>query len=228
MVRWSAPEIARQLAGNRWFARRPSTLRAALVEGGRVSHLGKGQWSHGEGDEATGLWAVLAGSLRLEASVGLERDVLLNVVGPGVILGQTAAFGGGPRLVTARAAEPATVLLIGDAALQAISAAHPSLWRSVSELVYGQLEAAVRFAAETLCLPPRARVAARLLSLTDEAGGSVRISQADLAEMTGLSRKSVNGHLNALQDQALVRLDYRGIEVLAPGRLRALVAPGDG
>jgi biotin operon repressor len=48
------------------------------------------------------------------------------------------------------------------------------------------------------------------------------VTQADLAEMTGLSRKSVNGHLLALQRQGLVRLVYRGVEVLDRTRLAAV------
>ena len=48
------------------------------------------------------------------------------------------------------------------------------------------------------------------------------MTQADLAEMTGLSRKSVSGHLQALQRQGLVRLAYRGVAVLDRRRLETI------
>ena len=50
-------------------------------------------------------------------------------------------------------------------------------------------------------------------------------AQADLAEMTGLTRKTANQHLRALEEQGAVRLSYRGIQLLDPECLRALAEP---
>jgi CRP-like cAMP-binding protein len=223
-ARASALEILNQ---GRWFSRQPAALKTALVERGRIASFERGQWIHSEGDASGGLWGVLSGAVRLEVTVGLERDVLVNIVGPGAMAGITLAAGGGPRIATARAGEQSRVLLVPDPVLQAIGAEHPSLWRAVSELLYSQLERTAHLAAEALRLPPRARVAARLLALAreDRAGGVfAAVSQTDLAEMTGLSRKSVNGHLRRLQGEGTVRPGYRGVHLLDRGRLETLVA----
>jgi DNA-binding transcriptional regulator LsrR (DeoR family) len=47
------------------------------------------------------------------------------------------------------------------------------------------------------------------------------VTQSDLAEMTGLSRKSANGHLQALQAGGMVRVSYGGVQILDMAKLRA-------
>ena len=154
--------VRAQLQKSLWFRRQPPGLQAALIEKGRIAALPKGRWLHSEGDASGGLWAVLSGAMRLEVTVGPDRSVLLNIAGAGVVAGQTLGGGGGPRIATVRAAEDSVLLLISDAALQQIAAAHPAVWRAVSELLYRQLERTAHLAAEALSLSPRARIAARL------------------------------------------------------------------
>ncbi|MFT3977946.1 MAG: Crp/Fnr family transcriptional regulator [Sphingomonas bacterium] len=203
-----------------WFAHLPPPLRAALLRAGRAVRLDAGQWVYGEGDEETGVVLVLSGALRIEASAGRERDVLVNLLPAGTAFGQSRRGGGGPRIVTARAAGAATVLLIADAALERIAADHPSLWRGVSELVYGQLDAMVRLAAQMLALGPRARIAARLLALGSD--GVARVNQSDLAEMCGLSRKAASAHLAALEASGAIARGYGRIEVKDAATLRRM------
>lgn len=203
-----------------WFAHLPPPLRAALLRAGRVVRLDAGQWVYGEGDEETGVLLVLEGALRIEASVGAERDVLVNLAPAGSAFGQSRRGGGGPRIATARAAGASTVLLIPDAALQRIADDHPALWRAVSELVYGQLDTMVRLAAQLLALGPRGRIAARLLAFG--AAGEVMLSQSDLAEMCGLSRKATNEHLAALERIGAIERGYGRIAIIDAAVLRRL------
>lgn len=204
-----------------WFAHLPPPLRAALLRAGRVVRLDAGQWVYGEGDEETGVLLVLEGALRIEASVGAERDVLVNLAPAGSAFGQSRRGGGGPRIATARAAGASTVLLIPDAALQRIADDHPALWRAVSELVYGQLDTMVRLAAQLLALGPRGRIAARLLAFGAVAG-EVMLSQSDLAEMCGLSRKATNQHLAALERIGAIERGYGRIAIIDAAALRRL------
>ena len=224
----SAEETRAALAGSGWFMRQPPGLRDALIERGRVARLANGQWLHGEGDAPGGLWAVLSGSMRLEIAFGPDRTALLMIVGPGNVLGQSAVFGAGPYLSTARAHEATILLLLSEAALKAVAAAYPVLWQSMNDLLYRQVERLGQMLAEALFLPPRARIAARLLMLAEQdspASNLVNIAQADLAEMTGLTRKTANQHLRALEEQGAIRLSYRGIQLLDPECLRALAEP---
>lgn len=201
-----------------WFARQNPSLRAALLARARIETLEPGQWIYGTGDALNGLYAVLEGSAHLMMAIG-DSDILLEVVPPGQLFGQAARFGGGPRLVTAIAGERVTLLFVPDHALAEIARGEPDVWRSFTELLYSQLAVSLQLAATMIRLPPPARIAARLAMLSGKPGHAVHVTQAQLAELTGLSRKTANTHLRALERDAIVRLDYRSIVVLDRKRL---------
>ena len=214
-------EVLDTLRRGRWFAALDPALAAELVAAGRIATLDAGQWIYSEGDEEPGLCLVVDGVLRLEASVGPDRDVLLGLAGPGQAIGQSRRFGGGRRIVSARAQRAARALLVPDAALPGIAARQPGAWPATMALLYDQLDLAVHNAALNLCLSPRERVAARLAQLADDKG-DVPATQADLAEMCGLSRKSTSGHVLALAKRGWVAPGYRSLRVLDAVALRAI------
>lgn len=213
--------VAETFASLDLFARFDPSLPELVARAGRKVTLGSGQWVYGEGDAETGVCAVLEGSVRLEAAVG-DRSVLIGLVPAGRAFGQSARRGGGPRIVTARAGVASRVLLIGDGALERIAAERPAMWPALSALVYAQLDASVHASAQMLALPPRGRVAARLLALAHE--GMASATQADLAELTGLTRKAVNAHLAALEAAGAIRRGYRKILLADPTALARLIS----
>ena len=145
-----------------------------------------------------------------------DREVRIGHIGPGAAIGQTMRFGGGPRLVTAVCAAPSLVLRVSDAGLARIARDRPQVWQAVAAVVYLQLRSALQMAAEALALPPRARIAARLVALSRAraAPAELALSQQALAELTGLSRKTVNAVLAEFQRQGLVRRDYARLDIL--------------
>lgn len=60
-----------------------------------------------------------------------------------------------------------------------------------------------------------------LLSRT-AGGGELALNQESLGEMTGLSRKTVNGYLKQFEAAGLVRRAYGRIQVLDPRGLRRI------
>ncbi|HYW03012.1 MAG TPA: Crp/Fnr family transcriptional regulator [Gammaproteobacteria bacterium] len=215
----------RVLARSEWFVRLPAGLRHALVDRARIETLARGQWIYGTGDALNGLYAVLEGSAHLLLAAG-EADMLIEIVPAGQVFGQAARFGGGPRLVTAIAGQRSTLLHVPDHVLGEIARAQPGVWRSFTELLYGQLASALRLAADMIRLPPAPRVAARVAMLARDGAGPVPITQTQLAEMTGLSRKTVNAHLRALERDGILHLGYRSIRVLDAVRLRGRARSG--
>lgn len=207
-----------------WFARQPPDRRDALLRAGRLSRRQAGEWMHGEGDEETGVLAVVEGGLKLYGQAPGGREALIGLLPAGAVIGQSAAFGGGPRIVTAITAAPSLVFTLSDSALRRVAAQHPGLWESLSALVYGQLRANAQAVAELIALKPRERLVSRLLQLAGLAGGEIAVSQADLAEMIGVTRKAVNGWLGELEMAGLVVRGYGVIRVLEAGRLERMLS----
>jgi CRP-like cAMP-binding protein len=195
-----------------WFANLEPAIRADLVGRGRLLRRAAGEWLYGEGDEDTGLVAVLEGGLHLYSQAPGGREVLFGTLPAGSVMGQSVGLGGGPRLVTVVAAADSIIMMFSDRALRETAAKHPNLWRSISTLAYGQLRAALQGWAEAVGLKPRERMIARLLALSAE-NRVLPLSQTALAEMVGVTRKAVNGWLRELEDGGLVALGYGRIEI---------------
>lgn len=202
-----------------WFRHQPQALRAAMLAQMRAVTLAAGQTAYLEGDEDTGLWLIRDGLLRLELPVGEDRAALIGLMPGGSVFGRSRMGGAASRIVSARAARPTRALLLSDRAMERIAAEHPHMWRALSEAVHGQLDAALVALAQQLTLAPLARIAARLLQFAQ--GAAVPLAQADLGELTGLSRKAVNAHLATLEAQGLIARGYRNVAVTnRPGLMR--------
>ena len=221
-------DLARQILGRvAWLQDQAPELVEPLLAHGLLVRLGPGQWAQAEGDDDTGLLVVIEGAVHILCQAPGDREVMVGFGGPGAALGQTMRFGGGPRLATVLCAEPSLLLKVSDSALGRIAADHPQIWRVVAALVFLQLRGALMMAAESVALPPRQRLASRLLLLMrtfDPTGASttLRLAQQLLAEMVGLTRKTVNGYLADFQKRGLVRLGYGEIELLDPAGLRRI------
>jgi CRP/FNR family cyclic AMP-dependent transcriptional regulator len=206
-----------------WFARQPAERRGALLREGRLSRRQTGEWMHGEGDEETGVLAVVDGSLKVYGQAPGGREALIGLLPAGTVIGQSAAFGGGPRIVTAITASPSLIFTLSDSALRRVGAVHPGLWEALGALVYGQLRLNVQAVAELVALKPRERLISRLAQLTAQGGGQIAIAQADLAEMIGVTRKAVNGWLGELEAAGLIARGYGVIRVLEPARMERML-----
>ncbi len=205
------------LGSSDWLKDYPKTLHQQLVSEGRMGHLAAGEWAQAEGDDRSGLFIVIAGSLHSYCAAPGGRAVMIGIIGPGSVLGHTTRYSGGPRLVTAVCVEPSLLLEISEASLERVAAKSPEVWRAIAGFAYGHTRRALQMAAEVISLKPRHRIAARLLAAIE--GGEAlerpvfKVSQELLGEMMGLTRKTVNGHLSAFERDGLIRVGYGQIEL---------------
>lgn len=229
MVQADTDRILAVLRRTGWAGRAEPGLAEALVEAGRMMRLPTGAWSHGEGDTETGILVVIEGAVQLFTEAPGDRQVLVGHIERGGTIGQTNRFGGGPRIVTAIAVVPSQLLIISDAVLARLSASWPNLWRVIAGLAYGQMRATVQTLAQIVALPPRQRLAARLVSLAAITGEpaplTLSIGQQALGELVGLTRKTVNGLLQDFAREGLVRLRYAKLELVD---LKGLNAQAEG
>lgn len=211
----SREAAARVLRESEWLEHEPAALAQALATHGRLLHLNTGEWAQAEGDGHRGLIVVISGVVHVSCQAGGQRNVLLGHCEAGAVLGHATRYSGGPRLVTAVCAEPSVLLAVPERALEEIAATWPTLWRALASSAYGYTRRTVRALAELIALPPRQRLAARLLIIAGETPGAaapvVRLSQQALGEMIGVTRKTVNAHLAALQKAHLVEASYNRI-----------------
>jgi len=198
---------AERIAAIPWFALLEPEARGDLVGRGRLRRRRAGEWLFGEGDEDTGIVAVLEGALGLHAKAPGGREVLIGVLQAGGVMGQSIVFGGGPRLLTVTCAAESLLFTLSDQALRQSAERHPGLWRALLALAYGQQRATVDALATLVALKPRQRLVAQLLTLSRR-DREAPVSQSALAELVGVSRKAVNGWLAELEAAGLVTRGY--------------------
>ncbi|MGN6111123.1 MAG: Crp/Fnr family transcriptional regulator [Kofleriaceae bacterium] len=224
------------LEAGRWFGGLADPVRRALLDAAVVHRVGKGAWLFARGDAPDGLYSVVEGSIRIAATVGRSgRAVLLAVVEPPLWFGEISVVDGQPRTHDAIAEEPSVVVHVPGAALEAILAREPSLWRDLGALVAAKLR--LSFHAMEDVVQPLARRLARRLVLSAERYGEwhdrtsrvVHLRQDQLATMLSTSRQTVNQLLKELDARALVRVAYGKIELLDLEGLRRVADPdGEG
>ncbi len=199
-----------------WLDGHGADLRGLLLSEGRLRRFSRGQWAFAEGDDSNGLLIVVNGLFQVYSQTLGDREVLLNQLGRGSALGHSVHFGGGPRLVTAVSLGESLVLRADDDALDRIARREPLIWKAISNLHYLQLRGMIQMLAEFTSLPHRQRLAARLLrfALGRETVLTLQLAQQDLADMVGLSRKTVNGCLSDLEERGLIRRGYATLEIV--------------
>jgi CRP-like cAMP-binding protein len=210
------------LEADGWFGQIPPGRRALLLEGSQVRSVAAGARLYGAGDPPNGLWAVIEGQVRLKGYPAVGLELLIPILQPGTWFGETSTLDGLPRPTDAIAFEPARVLHVSMAAFAHAADAAPKLYHDLGILACQHQRVALGFIAQTVANPVRVRLALLLAGQTDESGGVVRIRQEDLAGLVGVSRQTLNRHLNALEREGIVALAYAEITVRDLPRLLAV------
>jgi signal transduction histidine kinase len=121
----SPPDVAAALRGSRMFAELPDDDVAALAASSRSVELAPGEVLMAEGSPPDAMYVVTDGELEISRHA-VGADLLLNVCGPGDLIGELGVAHGRPRSATVRARGPARVQRIGAGALDRLLAHPPS------------------------------------------------------------------------------------------------------
>jgi signal transduction histidine kinase len=109
-------DVAAALRGSRLFGELPEEDLQVLAATSRTVELGPGDVLMAEGSPPEAMYIVLEGELEVSRNVG-GSDVLLNICGPGELLGELGIAHRRPRSATVRARTRSRVQRIGAEAL---------------------------------------------------------------------------------------------------------------
>lgn len=174
-----------------------------------------------EGDDAHDVMVVQAGEIKVSVSID-GREVLLDVLGPGDVLGELSAIDGGPRSATATSLGAAEVVTIPAERFMEFLSDRPLVTLDLMRAVAGRLRDTSRRQVEFGALDGLGRVCRRLVELMDRYGEpaptGLRIagplSQSEIAAWAGLSREAVVKALHALRALGWVATAAKSITVL--------------
>src|SRR5688500_11956380 len=109
-------DVIAALRGSRMFGELPEEDIRVLAETSRTVELAPGEVLMAQGSPPEAMYVVLDGEFEISRNVG-GSDVLLNVCGPGEMVGELGIAHGRPRSATVRARTPSRVQRIGAEAL---------------------------------------------------------------------------------------------------------------
>lgn len=218
------------------------TFLGSLEEADRTALLGIGRrktWDRTDlllraGDRADHAILLIDGFVKIHLNAAHGVDVVLDLSGPGDLLGEAAAFSGGIRSASATALVPVEGLRVDIRDLREFVSRRPRVTFALLEMTLARLHAGNARRSEFATTASLARMAGRLVELTDRfgAGGAngkievaLPITQEELASWSASSRESAARSLRTLRTLGLIQTHRRRLTVLDLDRLRAHAPP---
>jgi CRP/FNR family transcriptional regulator, cyclic AMP receptor protein len=179
-----------------------------------------------EGDRSDACYIVRDGSFRITREHSDGRAITLATLGPGEVFGELAMLDDDSRSASAEALTDGELLALPAVDVKALLARHPEISVKLVAALVRRLRAAnERISRQSFQTVP-SRVAGVLSQLVAETtrggdGGEVtiRMTQADLAQLAGTSRESVSRFLADLERSGVVRSGRGRVTVLDPEKL---------
>jgi CRP-like cAMP-binding protein len=197
--------------------------RAKLAASAVVRRLHPRQILFQHGDPAEALYLVLQGRLSICLQTLDGRQLALNLVSAGSVLGEIAVLDGGLRSASAIALDDCTIAAVRrQDFLQAVSG-DPALVESLFRKLCAELRRVSERVADAGFLDVQAGLAQRLLEQLPPGGREVALSQDELAQSLGVSRITANKYLNAWRREGWVALARSRITVLDSASLIRMI-----
>ena len=183
-----------------------------------------------EGDNSDACYIVRSGDLRVTREHSDGRAIALATLGSGDIFGELAMLDGEARSASVETLSDAELLALSASDMRQMLADHSDISvKLIVALTRRLRETNERVARQSFQTVP-SRVAGVLAQLIAEdvelegrEGVTVRMTQADLAQLAGTSRESVSRFLATLERAGVVAVGRGRVTVIEPRRLRAYI-----
>lgn len=201
----------------------PDPLIDQLAGRAHFKHYKKGQSIVGRGDDGDILMILLSGRAKISNVTSDAREIVLNFLGKGDVIGEIAILDGAPRTAGAFAIDETEALVLYRRDLLPVLLQSPEAMLELIKILCEKLRAASAIVEEN-SLPMAARMAAGLLRLADQHGRvskggtliDLKLSQRDLGSYLGLSRENVSCQLGLFRDVGVLRIE--GTEIVIVDR----------
>jgi CRP/FNR family cyclic AMP-dependent transcriptional regulator len=183
-----------------------------------------------EGDNSDACYIVRSGDLRVTREHPDGRAIALATLASGDIFGELAMLDGEARSASVETISDSELLALPAADMRRLLADHPDISvKLIVALTKRLRETNERVARQSFQTVP-SRVAGVLAQLIAEEafpegreGVTVRMTQADLAQLAGTSRESVSRFLATLERAGVVKVGRGRVTIVQPRRLRSYI-----
>jgi CRP/FNR family transcriptional regulator, dissimilatory nitrate respiration regulator len=225
VTRATAPPILEGLRAIPYFARLPAADIAALGARCAMRPFARGAVIFEEGAEATGLWVILEGHVKVVRRSASGREQVLHAEGPGATLAEVPVFDGGGYVATAVAIDPARVLFVPRPAVLEACRRHGDVALGVIAVLARRVRTFAGLIEDLALRDVTARVADWLLAEVRRGGGdAVELpgTREEIGARLGTVRELVSRALGRLRADGIITVRGRAVRVRDAARLAAL------
>src|SRR5512133_3396705 len=163
------------------------------------------------------VYIILHGTVKIHIEQG-ERDVILSILGTGDLLGEMSLIDSVGRSASAVTLESSLMLWMDKASFNYILDNFPPVARNLVKILSARVRLSDQLIQALATLDVNGRVARQILAFAERYGietsdGTkvpIVLTQGDLADLVGASRKRVNQAMVFFKEQGLVSTDANG------------------
>jgi CRP/FNR family transcriptional regulator, cyclic AMP receptor protein len=189
-----------------------------LVERAVACPMKKGDVVMHQGDPGDFLVILLDGTLRVSMVASNGREIILDYLEPGSVIGEIAILDGGERTASVTALGEGQYLKLGARAFRETLERHPRVaWGLLKEMARRLRNANNIIESDRAYAsgPRLARTLQRLMQTgSDNVGLRLDLSQSELGAFAGISRENINRQLGAWADAGIVSLEQGRVKIL--------------
>jgi len=179
-------------------------------------------------DPGTALYILKSGLAKITLEDHQGDEVILRLLYPTDFFGDMALLDGMPRSATITTQAPSAVLTLARDPFLDMLTQSPTIALKIGVVLCERLRKANELIQSLIFFDAYGKVARVLLTLAAERGRVTtqatvidrRLTQQDLAGLTGIRRETVARTLQAFQEAGCIRVDAGIISILAPEMLR--------
>jgi len=169
------------------------------------------------------VYIILHGTVKIHMEQGDGRDVILSILGAGDLLGEMSLIDSVGRSASAVTLENSLMLWMDKDTFNQLLDEFPPVARNLVRILSARVRLSDQLIQALATLDVYGRVARQLLAFADRYGrptadGEIRIpialTQSDIADLVGASRKRVNQVMVAFRGQELLTTDAEGHIIL--------------
>ncbi len=218
----SAPNrLVGLLAANAFFAELGQDALQAIAGLCRMRSVARHEILFQKGDPGDALYAIRRGQIRIATGTEDGRSVTLNLLGPGDVFGEIALLDGHARTAEAIALEATDLFVIDRRDFLELLAHDAALAARIIGFLCRRLRWMSERMEEATLLPLDARLARRLVMLSEDYGAEIQVTQQELAAYVGAARESVNRVLQDWRRSGIIDLGRSRVHVKVAPRLAA-------
>jgi CRP-like cAMP-binding protein len=203
----------------------------ALLKYSRVERYPLGHEIFAKGSAGDSIMLVLRGSVKISSISLAGKEIVLNIIKTGDIVGEIAVLDGGERSGDAVAMEDCELLVLNRRDFMPFLENHADICLLLIRILCKRLRRTSEQVEDLLFRHLEGRIAKALLQLAERAGRpevegrmlELHLSQSELGNIVGSSRESVNKQLQTWQRAGFIDLAKGSILIRNPGAIEQLI-----